>query len=44
MTDVDFVFGNFPGPLDGVYVSPNVFNSTDDSDRFADAIRQLARG
>jgi len=39
-----YVFGNFTGPLDGVYVSPNVFNSTDDIDRFGDAIREIARG
>lgn len=37
-----FIYGNFPGPLDGVYVSPNVFNTLSDIDRFADAIRTIA--
>jgi len=39
-----FVYGNFPGELDGVYVSPNVFNSPGDIDRFCDAIQTIARG
>lgn len=33
-----FTWGNFPGPHDGVYVSPNVFNSPGDMDRFAHAL------
>ena len=37
-----YTFGNFPGPLDGVYVSPNVFNSPADLDRFCDAIKRIA--
>ena len=36
-------FGNFPGEHDGVYVSPNVFNSVADMAYFADTIRRLAK-
>ncbi len=39
-----FVYGNFPGELDGVYISPNVFNSPGEIDRFVDAVREIARG
>lgn len=38
-----FVYGNFPGELDGVYVSPNVFNSSGDIDRFVAAIADIAQ-
>ncbi len=38
-----WIYGNFPGPQDGVYVSPNVFNSLDDLDRFSEAVRHIAR-
>ena len=37
-----YVFGNFPGPKDGVYVSPNVFNTTDHLTRFSKAIIALS--
>lgn len=37
-----YVYGNFPGDLDGVYVSPNVFNSLQDIERFAAAVKELA--
>jgi selenocysteine lyase/cysteine desulfurase len=37
-----YAYGNFPGELDGVYVSPNVFNSTEDLERFAAAVTELA--
>ncbi|MEO1204516.1 MAG: aminotransferase class V-fold PLP-dependent enzyme, partial [Pseudomonadota bacterium] len=38
-----FVYGNFPGELDGVYVSPNVFNSSGDIDRFVAAVADIAQ-
>ncbi|MEM7707242.1 MAG: aminotransferase class V-fold PLP-dependent enzyme [Pseudomonadota bacterium] len=37
-----YVFGNFPGPKDGVYVSPNVFNTTNHLTRFSEAINVLS--
>lgn len=37
-----WIYGNFPGPHDGVYLSPNVFNTLDELERFSDAIRQIA--
>lgn len=37
-----YIYGNFPGELDGVYVSPNVFNSVQDLQRFSAAIQELA--
>lgn len=38
-----WIYGNNPGPNDGVYVSPNVFNSIDDLDRFCDAVATISR-
>ena len=38
-----WTFGNFPGEYDGVYVSPNVFNTLSDMAYFADTITRLAR-
>ena len=38
-----WVYGNSPGPHDGVYVSPNVFNNVGDLDRFSEAVRHIAR-
>lgn len=37
-----YTFGNFPGPHDGVYISPNVFNSANDVDAFSRAIKKIA--
>ena len=37
-----FTFGNWPGPIDGVYISPNVFNSADQMRQFAQAVRAIA--
>jgi len=37
-----FTWGNWPGEHDGVYISPNVFNSTSHMHRFAEAIREVA--
>lgn len=37
-----YTYGNFPGPNDGVYISPNVFNSSDHMTAFSNAIRQIA--
>ncbi len=37
-----FTYGNFPGPHDGVYISPNVFNSARDMEWFTHAIRTIA--
>lgn len=38
-----YVYGNFPGEFDGVYVSPNVFNSMQDINRFTQAIALIAK-
>ncbi len=38
-----YVFGNFPGPKDGVYVSPNVFNDRADLARFREALITLSK-
>ena len=38
-----WTFGNFPGEYDGVYVSPNVFNTLSDMAYFADTITRLVR-
>ncbi len=35
-------YGNFPGPDDGVYISPNLFNSARHMQVFATAIREIA--
>lgn len=37
-----WIYGNFPGEHDGVYLSPNVFNSPSDIHRFVQAMRTLA--
>ncbi len=37
-----FTFGNWPGPNDGVYISPNLFNTPKHMQTFAKAIRQIA--
>ncbi len=37
-----YTFGNFPGEYDGVYISPNVFNSANDMLTFTAAVKQLA--
>ena len=37
-----WIWGNFPGQHDGIYISPNVFNSTGDLDRFSEAIQRIA--
>ncbi|WP_299326908.1 aminotransferase class V-fold PLP-dependent enzyme [Parasphingopyxis sp.] len=37
-----YTWGNFPGPNDGVYVSPNVFNTPADMDRFAAALAAIS--
>ena len=37
-----YTFGNFPGPNDGVYISPNVFNSHDHMTAFSNAIKAIA--
>ena len=39
-----WTFGNSPGEYDGVYVSPNVFNTLSDMEYFAATISRLARG
>ena len=38
-----WTFGNFPGEYDGVYVSPNVFNTLADMMLFSDTIKRLAQ-
>ena len=38
-----WTFGNFPGDYDGVYVSPNVFNTLSDMEVFAETIERIAR-
>ncbi|MHA7871032.1 MAG: aminotransferase class V-fold PLP-dependent enzyme [Hyphococcus sp.] len=37
-----YTYGNFPGPTDGVYISPNVFNSSDHMASFSNAIMEIA--
>ncbi len=37
-----FTFGGFPGPHQGVYISPNIFNSADDMGRFVEAVKSIA--
>ncbi|MEO1079418.1 MAG: aminotransferase class V-fold PLP-dependent enzyme [Pseudomonadota bacterium] len=37
-----YTYGNFPGPYDGVYISPNVFNSGEDMGHLVDSIKQIA--
>ncbi len=37
-----YTYGNFPGPYDGVYISPNLFNSARGMYRFSQAIKQIA--
>lgn len=37
-----YTWGNWPGPHDGVYISPNVFNSSDHMTAFSEAIREIA--
>ena len=37
-----FTFGNWPGPNDGVYISPNLFNTPRHMQIFVEAIRQIA--
>lgn len=37
-----FTFGGFPGPHQGVYVSPNIFNSAEDMRRFVAAVKEIA--
>ncbi|MEO1251327.1 MAG: aminotransferase class V-fold PLP-dependent enzyme [Pseudomonadota bacterium] len=37
-----YTWGNWPGPNDGVYISPNVFNSSVHMAAFSDAIERIA--
>ena len=37
-----YTFGNWPGPNDGVYISPNVFNSREHMTAFSNAIEEIA--
>ena len=37
-----YTYGNSPGPNDGVYISPNVFNSAADMRAFVSAIESFA--
>ena len=37
-----YTFGNFPGPYDGVYISPNVFNTVGDMEQLVAAVTQIA--
>lgn len=37
-----YTFGNWPGPIDGVYISPNVFNTSEHIKVFSSAIRAIA--
>lgn len=37
-----YAYGNWPGPNDGVYISPNVFNSSKHMTLFSDAIKSIA--
>lgn len=37
-----YTWGNWPGPNDGVYISPNVFNTSRHMAAFSDAIKQIA--
>lgn len=37
-----YTYGNSPGPYDGVYISPNVFNSSQHMDLFCEAIISIA--
>ena len=37
-----FTWGNWPGEHDGVYISPNVFNSSGHMEMFAEAIKTIA--
>ena len=37
-----YSYGNSPGPNDGVYISPNVFNSARQMDAFVAAVKSLA--
>ncbi len=36
-----YTYGNMPGPNDGVYISPNVFNSSDHMAAFSNAIKEI---
>lgn len=37
-----YTYGNWPGPRDGVYISPNLFNTPKHMATFSHAIRQIA--
>ena len=37
-----FSYGNWPGENDGVYISPNVFNSAKDMSALVAAVKVLA--
>ena len=37
-----YTYGNFPGPNDGVYISPNLFNTPHQMSAFSSAIRAIA--
>jgi selenocysteine lyase/cysteine desulfurase len=37
-----YTWGNWPGPYDGVYISPNVFNTSEHMHLFSQAIAQIA--
>ena len=37
-----YTWGNWPGSNDGVYISPNVFNSSDHMNTFSNAIKEIA--
>ncbi|WP_425409368.1 aminotransferase class V-fold PLP-dependent enzyme [Hyphococcus sp.] len=37
-----YTYGNSPGPNDGVYISPNVFNSSNHMSAFSNAIKEIA--
>jgi len=37
-----YTWGNWPGPNDGVYISPNVFNTSDHMVAFSEAIKEIA--
>lgn len=38
-----YTWGNFPGKYDGVYCSPNVFNTAVEMSTFVDALKDIAR-
>jgi len=38
-----YTWGNWPGKHDGVYISPNIFNSTEHMDIFSSAIIEIAK-